>query len=1279
MTVEEALATIETILGNTALNELQEAIFRQSWAQKTYPEIAEASGYDADYIKLVGFQLWKLLSEALGEKVTKNNFPSVLRRSQSRLSSIGMLPPADGLFMSSSARKGVDGDPALQLVSSEAQNPRESQVLSNALEASQVFSVTELSSLPLEASPPSNSRHETEIQQDWGEATDVSVFYGRTGELASLERWIIQERCRLVAILGIGGIGKTALSVKLAEQICKQNQLEYVIWRSLHNAPSLDSLLASLIQFLSNQQEINLPEGVSDRISRLLDYLQRQRCLLILDNAETVLHHANGLETFGYHHPNSYRAGYEGYGELFRRVGESVHQSCLVLTSREKPKEVALLEGESLPVRSLQLPGLTATEGQAIFSSKGVFSGSKNEWQRLTQYYAGNPLALKIVATTVHDLFERDIAQFLSQGVVVFGDIRDLLDQHFYRLSNLEKEVMQWLAINREPVTLAELRSDLLLPLLPGELLDALASLERRSLIEKSQTLFTLQPVLTEYMTERLIKQICYEINTQAISDCKTYALLKAQAKDYVKESQTNLILKPIVEQLLRIFGNTGAVETLLRQILASLRGKPPIETGYGGGNIINLLRQLKLDLSGYDFSNLTLWQADLKGADLRQANFSGSDLTKSIFTGSFCHIYAMAVSPDGQLIAAADTHGAVFLWHSDGQPLSAWEAHAGTVRSIAFSPNGQLLGSGGDDQLVKLWDVGTGQCHQVLRGHQGGIGAVAFSPNGQIVATASADSTVKFWAVSTGQCLRTLKEHPRWVMSLAFSPDGQMLAGGSVGGTINLWEVDTGQTLRTLPGHPETLWSPISFSPEGEILLSGSIGGRDYTLRWWDIETGQGLKAVQAHQHWIWWVACSSDGHTLASCSADKTIKLWDIKTGQLVRTLQGHEYGVRVVLFSADCQTLISSDEGETLKLWDLRTGQCLKTLRGYSSGVWAIAFSPDGRTMVSSGEDQTLKLWDVETGCCLKTLRGHRVWVRSVAYVPSAGCANSPGGQTVASGGLDGFVKLWSVGTGECLRTFEGHASFVWAVTYSPDGQTLASSSVDQSVRIWEVKSGQCLQVLEHTTPTGAVVYSPDGRMLASYGIDQTVWIWEVKSGQCLKTLRAEADWNWIAAFDWVAVAFSPNGQTLANTTGNCSIRIWDVATGQCLRVLEGHTSLVASVAYSPDGRILASAGMDRMVRVWDARTGECLRVLEGHTKWVYSLAFTVLPVASAPNASSVLASSSEDRTIRFWDIETGECLKVLRSERPYEGMNITKVTGLTATQKMTLKALGAVETD
>lgn len=216
------------------------------------------------------------------------------------------------------------------------------------------------------------------IYTDWGEAPDVSIFYGRQEEINTVKQWVIQENCRLITLLGMGGIGKTSLSVKLAQQIVETVNVwspVSVIWRSLRNAPPVEDILAELIQFLSEQHETNLPNSTNGKILLILKYLRSARCLLILDNAESIL--KAGDRT------GRYRDGYEGYGELLRCVAETSHQSCLILTSREKPQGLAKFEGESLPVRSLQLMGLPKAEGQELFHVKGKFTASEAQWLSL--------------------------------------------------------------------------------------------------------------------------------------------------------------------------------------------------------------------------------------------------------------------------------------------------------------------------------------------------------------------------------------------------------------------------------------------------------------------------------------------------------------------------------------------------------------------------------------------------------------------------------------------------------------------------------------------------------------------------------------------------------------------------------------------------------------------------------------------------------------------------------------------------------------------------------
>ena len=287
-------------------------------------------------------------------------------------------------------------------------------------------------------------------QLDWGNAPDVQVFYGRTKELTKLRQWIVDEHCRIVAVLGMGGIGKTSLIVRSIQQITSEfsDEFEYVIWRSLRSAPPLSNLLRDLIEFLSNQQKSDLLSNLNAEISLLVQYFKRHRCLLILDNFNAIL--AGGEPT------SPYLEGYDAYGELLQQISEVSHKSCLVLTSREQFG----IPLEDPAVRSLRLQGLSQSAGLKILTSISSLSTSVSKWNEIINHYAGNPLALKIVASGIRDFVSSNVNEFLDrlhQGYYPFKDIDDLLVRHFERIPDTEQEVMYWLAIAQKSVSYREL------------------------------------------------------------------------------------------------------------------------------------------------------------------------------------------------------------------------------------------------------------------------------------------------------------------------------------------------------------------------------------------------------------------------------------------------------------------------------------------------------------------------------------------------------------------------------------------------------------------------------------------------------------------------------------------------------------------------------------------------------------------------------------------------------------------------------------------------------
>ncbi|MCL2211628.1 MAG: WD40 repeat domain-containing protein [Treponema sp.] len=305
---------------------------------------------------------------------------------------------------------------------------------------------------------------------------------------------------------------------------------------------------------------------------------------------------------------------------------------------------------------------------------------------------------------------------------------------------------------------------------------------------------------------------------------------------------------------------------------------------------------------------------------------------------------------------------------------------HLESIHSVAFSPDGRYFLSGSRDSTVKLWDTFTGRLirtfstsglqipgylsdgSEFLSGGAQGVNTVVFSPDGNYILSGSNDNLIRLWDVNTGRLIRIFSSHSSSVQSVAFSPDGnQFISAGSWGdNTIKLWDVKTGRLVRTFSGHTNEVKS-VAFSPYGSQFLSCSF---ENIFRLWDVGTGRLIETFSGHTKEVNSVAFSFDGRPIISGSSDNTIRLWNVKINRTIKIFSGHTNNINSVEFSPDDSKIVSCSNDGTIKLWDVGTGRLIRTFSG-DSIVYSVAFSPDGKLIISGFEDSTIKIWDAITG--------------------------------------------------------------------------------------------------------------------------------------------------------------------------------------------------------------------------------------------------------------------------------------------------------------------------
>ncbi len=423
------------------LNDLQRDILEETLQGHKYAKIATAHECTIAHVRGVASELWKYLSEELGEKVKQSNVRATFQRA--------------GFII----------------------------IQSN-------FSHYTITSCEKDLDPPDISKQkDPNIQTpyiDLDDAPSPNLFYGRTEELNTLEHWIIKQQSRLIGIFGLSGIGKTSLTLQLVENI--KHQFDYIIWRNLKYFPEAEELQQELVDIFrkTDNQEV----GAKAQLRTLIQYLRKYRCLIILDDLQSLF--VKG-ELSGKYHTQS-----KSYPNLFKTIAETNHQSCVVLLSQEKPKEIVQLEEINPAVRILELKGLDDS-AREIFKFQGLQDEAR--WLKLVELYQGNPQWLQSIAKTIQELSNGKVNDvFIDDAILLTEELQDCLEQIYQRLANEEKTILIVIAQQNKAVNLPQLRELVNLPQI--NLINGVRSLSRRCLLEVveiPEVSYTVNPVMREF------------------------------------------------------------------------------------------------------------------------------------------------------------------------------------------------------------------------------------------------------------------------------------------------------------------------------------------------------------------------------------------------------------------------------------------------------------------------------------------------------------------------------------------------------------------------------------------------------------------------------------------------------------------------------------------------------------------------------------------------------------------------------------------------------------
>lgn len=1093
---------------------------------------------------------------------------------------------------------------------------------------------------------------QTDITRVQAEGIPAPVtLHGRKTELGKLATWLNQTNGPMVAVLGIGGQGKTAIAGQAVRNLQQTTRFTRILWRTLVNAPPLEDILLDAVQHFTDHDIARLPDTDDQQIRLLIEILRNQPCLLVLDNLESLMQASGGIGRF--------KQEYEGYGRLLRAVAQGGHQSGLLITSREQPTELNSEHRETGNVHILRLHGVPSSAAYAIASERGLTARTE-AIDSITDHYGGNPLAMLVVCDAIRDFFGGDVESFQQEGPSLFDNIQSVLSEQVARLTPLEYTILMWLATKREPITFPDLYRDMIEPPARSTVLTSLVTLQRRSMINEQDGGFTLQNVILEFMTGRFIEKIASELRSSRLDLLHSHPIMMAQAKEYVRVTQRRLIGQPIAD---------ATDPNTLQRVLREARGDTGLNSGYAFSNLLHLAILAGADLTTMTFTKTTLRNVHLRDQWVGALDLTGVTFHAASFTRAIGRCLGIAYSPDGKLLATATATGELYVWNLDDyQVAHILEGHEGIAIAVIFSPDGKWIVSGGFDCTIRIWDVESGICKWILRGHDKLISWLTFQPNSGMLVSASDDGTMRAWEYDHGRRLfrerSVLYKGTARLRSAAFSTDGRLVATGGDDRRIHLIDTESGMILRQLDGHCDDIKAVGTV--DQQTLISGSA---DNTIGLWNMDTGERLRQIQQPSH-VESMATDSDGVHFVTGNADWVARVWNAQTGELVQTLIGHEAPIKGIAMHPDGTQIATAATDYTVRVWDRRTGDPIRIISGHRNQLQHLTISHDGSQLIAKGDYPVRQVWRLSDATAHPVYAdepGNPLAATLVEFHPTKPLIATREGDTI-------LLRGWSTDRADVLREFlrlPGIDPSATKLRFSPGGAFVVGYGRRNEINLWHVGDAdhgatpRAYRLEGHDNMVEGIAFWGE-QFLLTGGLDRRICVWDLSDADAIPLAREMQipDAHDVA----LSLAIDSTGTVVACGAAN-AICLFELRTGELLTILRGTTGWSYALSFSNDGTLLFAGDEAPAIHAWRVADWSLVRTITGHVGGIEN-------IRTSTDGRSIF-SCSVDGTVKQWDIKSGALLRTIQPAGPYAGMKIAGVQGLSRAQRDDLIRLGAVE--